>query len=124
MSASDWARGFDSLGGMALTSRWTGKRIAATDHCAAVVKRCPDCLDVFIQSRTSTHECRQQRLRSLAIIESNSPTEAMAAACERLRAKWEDADQPLLALNDDPEVAALRVSFDKAVGLANAKASA
>lgn len=49
MAASDWSS-HATLGGTPMQS-WVGKRVAATDHCVAIVRRCGGCLDQFVAHR-------------------------------------------------------------------------
>lgn len=49
MSASDWSS-HPTLGGVPLTS-WVGRRVVATDHCVALIRRCTQCYESFIVRR-------------------------------------------------------------------------
>lgn len=48
MKETNWYRGGASFGGEALTSRATGKKIAATDHCVAIIRTCPACHEKYV----------------------------------------------------------------------------
>lgn len=58
MKQTGWST-FPTHGGSALTSRWTQKRVAATDHCVAIIRRCPQCFESYIDhsDRPDLHRC-------------------------------------------------------------------
>ncbi len=37
-----------TLGGLKLTSRYTQKPLAASDHCVAIIRTCADCHETFV----------------------------------------------------------------------------
>lgn len=47
MRTTNWST-HETFGGEGLTSRWTQKRVAATDHCVAIIKRCPRCFSDYV----------------------------------------------------------------------------
>lgn len=55
MAASDWCSQ-PTLGGDPLTSRLSGRRVAASDHCVAVTRRCATCGNEFLVTAT-TADC-------------------------------------------------------------------
>lgn len=58
MRDTNWAS-WSTFGGESLTSRRTGKRIAATDHCVAIVKRCAECLETYVARPGEPHVCEK-----------------------------------------------------------------
>ena len=44
-----------TFGGTALTSRRSGKRIAATDHCCAIVRTCQRCYSRYVATPDAPH---------------------------------------------------------------------
>ena len=49
MSVTGWSSR-PTLGGMPLTSRLSGKRIAASDHCVATITTCARCFERFYRT--------------------------------------------------------------------------
>ena len=47
-----------TFGGTPMTSRYTQQRIAATDHCVAIVRRCANCHETFVATpEQPEHDC-------------------------------------------------------------------
>ena len=59
MRRTNWSTHL-TFGGEALTSRACyGRRVAATDHCVAIIKRCPHCLETYVaRPERPCHDCQ------------------------------------------------------------------
>lgn len=52
----------ETFGGTSLTSYRSGKRIAATDHCCAIVRTCPECFSRYVSTpEQPQHACTLSR---------------------------------------------------------------
>jgi hypothetical protein len=49
-----------TLGGLKLTSRYTQKPLAASDHCVAVIRTCERCAERYVATpREPAHDCHE-----------------------------------------------------------------
>lgn len=58
MKLTNWST-HATFGGEPMVSRYTQQRIAASDHCVAIAKRCPHCFEVFL-ARPERPDCHCQ----------------------------------------------------------------
>lgn len=57
MKRTGWNSGL-TFGGTPMTSRYTQRNIAATDHCVAIIRRCPVCHETFVsRPEQPDHDC-------------------------------------------------------------------
>jgi hypothetical protein len=47
MKHTNWST-HPTFGGTPMVSRYTQQRVAASDHCVAIVRRCPVCFEVYV----------------------------------------------------------------------------
>lgn len=56
MKTTEW-HSSPTFGGDALTSRYTGKKIAASDLCVAIIRTCPRCYSKFTATPAQPYHC-------------------------------------------------------------------
>lgn len=47
MKRTNWST-HATFGGTPMVSRYTQQRVAATDHCVAIIRRCPVCFATYV----------------------------------------------------------------------------
>lgn len=59
MKRTNWST-HATFGGTPMVSRYTQQRVAASDHCVAIAKRCPVCFEVYMaRPEQPEHGCQQ-----------------------------------------------------------------
>ncbi len=62
MRRTNWSTHL-TFGGEPLTSRaCLGAKVAATDHCVAIIKTCPHCLSPYLATATEPTHCGRHHL--------------------------------------------------------------
>lgn len=67
-----WSRRYPTLAGTPLVS-WVGRKVAASDHCVAIVKRCATCGETYIMHAGDPTDACEAHRPALHEIERGQP---------------------------------------------------